>query len=274
MGVGIAGVETDALSQSSSSSKAVPLANGDGHVITPTFLIGMRGVGKSYIGRMAADVLGGTYIDADDVFSQHTGSSVSEYVTAHDWTAFRKTETELLRHFTRGKGSNHTPRSRSLAPHGRQNASAGLSRLPAKPERPFVSAEHRPDRKDGVFRVVLITSGSVASVKMPDIVGALSKVSYLDQVWRVTAEATQERDIAMQVVATRSSLQFYSQGSIDASVLSALQADKHHPNPMPNGSLEGSNPNSLDDGNGVRVWTDADEWSVSRSDRSIRSQVI
>jgi phosphopantothenoylcysteine decarboxylase len=56
------------------------------------------------------------------------------------------------------------------------NAMAGPSQ-PRKPRTPFVSAEHRPEHHDGRFRVVLITSGSVASVKMPDIVGALSRVN-------------------------------------------------------------------------------------------------
>lgn len=48
-----------------------------------------------------------------------------------------------------------------------------------KPSRPFVSSHHRPadDADDGIFRVVLITSGSVASIKAPDIVGALVKVN-------------------------------------------------------------------------------------------------
>jgi len=40
-----------------------------------------------------------------------------------------------------------------------------------------VSANERPETPDGVFRVVLISSGSVASVKIPDVVGALSKAS-------------------------------------------------------------------------------------------------
>jgi hypothetical protein len=63
------------------------------------------------------------------------------------------------------------------------NAVAGPSRLPIKPRRPFVSAEHRPEVADGRFRVVMISSGSVASVKIPDIVGGLSKVSVEHQVW-------------------------------------------------------------------------------------------
>lgn len=49
-----------------------------------------------------------------------------------------------------------------------------------KASKPFVSAHHRPAEGDydGVFRVVVITSGSVASVKLPLIVGALCKVCH------------------------------------------------------------------------------------------------
>jgi hypothetical protein len=45
-----------------------------------------------------------------------------------------------------------------------------------KARKPFVSADYKPVEYDGIFRVVIITSGSVASVKLPLIVGELSKV--------------------------------------------------------------------------------------------------
>ncbi|WWD17276.1 hypothetical protein CI109_101716 [Kwoniella shandongensis] len=99
-----------------------------------------------------------------------------------------------------------------------------------KPSRPFVSAEHRPEGADGIFRVVLITSGSVASIKAPDIVGALMK----------------SPDTAVQVVATKASSHFYTQDVVDQAVRKAVSGDG-----------EGSS----DDDMGVRVWTDEDEWS-------------
>lgn len=48
-----------------------------------------------------------------------------------------------------------------------------------KPLRPFISSHYHSAERvdDGIFRVVLITSGSVASIKAPDIVGALVKVN-------------------------------------------------------------------------------------------------
>ena len=62
--------------------------------------------------------------------------------------------------------------------HPHVNAVAGSSSTPRKSKQPFISADNRPGQYDGVFRVVLISTGSVASVKMPDIVRALSQVSF------------------------------------------------------------------------------------------------
>ena len=68
----------------------------------------MRGAGKTFIGKIAAEVLGGGYTDADDVFQEYTKMSVSAYVDAHDWIAFRKTETDLLKRFmTKKRDVNH-----------------------------------------------------------------------------------------------------------------------------------------------------------------------
>ena len=67
----------------------------------------MRGAGKTYIGRLAAEVIRGEYTDADDVFAEHTKSSVSEYVAAHGWPAFRKTETEILESLTKEARGDH-----------------------------------------------------------------------------------------------------------------------------------------------------------------------
>jgi len=71
--------------------------------------------------------------------------------------------------------------------HGSSNDSASSIAGPSKPatmeprrrtkaRKPFISADYKPVEYDGIFRVVVITSGSVASVKLPLIVGELSKV--------------------------------------------------------------------------------------------------
>ncbi|WVQ80730.1 hypothetical protein IAT38_002835 [Cryptococcus sp. DSM 104549] len=108
-------------------------------------------------------------------------------------------------------------------------ASPGPSRAPRVPAQPFVSALNRPDGEpDGIFRVVLITSGSVASIKAPDIVGALAKTGNID----------------VQVVATKASTHFYSQEDIDKSVRGSLGLEDDYEGDV-----------------GVRVWTDEDEWA-------------
>lgn len=63
------------------------------------------------------------------------------------------------------------------------NAEAGPSHVHArsimvKPTKPFESSRYKPEIPDGIFRVVIISTGSVASIKIPEIVGALSKVGW------------------------------------------------------------------------------------------------
>jgi phosphopantothenoylcysteine decarboxylase len=52
-------------------------------------------------------------------------------------------------------------------------AAAGPSRSHRPP---WTAAAHRPTQPDGIFRVLLISSGSVASIKVPLMVAALQKV--------------------------------------------------------------------------------------------------
>lgn len=65
--------------------------------------------------------------------------------------------------------------------------------------RPFVAADHRPTDADGRFRVVLISSGSVASVKIPNIVNKLKTSPNVD----------------VQVVATKASLHFFDKAAVE-----------------------------------------------------------
>lgn len=99
------GVDLQPASEASAStSSSAPTVEAQAH---PIFLIGMRGAGKTYLGRQVADVLGGEYTDADDVFAAETKMSVSQFVAANDWAAFRRTETEILRKFVAEKQGNH-----------------------------------------------------------------------------------------------------------------------------------------------------------------------
>ncbi|KAI3648236.1 hypothetical protein MP228_006090 [Amoeboaphelidium protococcarum] len=58
-------------------------------------LIGMRSVGKSTLGRLAAQRLGLKYLDLDEEFEAAHGS-VSIFVEKHGWTQFRLEESALL----------------------------------------------------------------------------------------------------------------------------------------------------------------------------------
>ncbi|BEI89909.1 uncharacterized protein CcaverHIS019_0212710 [Cutaneotrichosporon cavernicola] len=71
---------------------------------------------------------------------------------------------------------------------------------PSIRSRPFASDDHRPASPDGKLRVVLVTTGSVASIKMPLIVEALGA----------------DANVEVQVVATGSSLHFYDSSAIEA----------------------------------------------------------
>lgn len=59
-------------------------------------LIGMRGVGKTTLGLIAATSLRRHFIDADSAFQTLHGP-ISAFVTAHGWPQFRARETEILR---------------------------------------------------------------------------------------------------------------------------------------------------------------------------------
>ncbi|MGQ4806837.1 Shikimate kinase 2 [Candidatus Entotheonellaceae bacterium PAL068K] len=55
-------------------------------------LTGMRGTGKSSIGRVLADLLGFAFVDIDTVIEVRAGSRVAEIVAQHGWEHFRALE--------------------------------------------------------------------------------------------------------------------------------------------------------------------------------------
>ncbi|KAG8894452.1 3-dehydroquinate dehydratase (3-dehydroquinase), partial [Tulasnella sp. 417] len=66
-------------------------------------LIGMRGAGKSYIGKLTATVLGLDYTDADEYLAEKVGMGLSEYVKEKGWPAFRDAELEAVCELLRTK---------------------------------------------------------------------------------------------------------------------------------------------------------------------------
>ena len=68
-----------------------------GNTSASVIVIGMRGSGKTFIGQLAAQTLGWTFLDADHAFEEFHKTGVREFVHANGWPAFRAAETELLK---------------------------------------------------------------------------------------------------------------------------------------------------------------------------------
>ncbi|KAF0709617.1 Aste57867_5842 [Aphanomyces stellatus] len=67
------------------------------------YLIGMRGVGKTSLGKHAGAALGMAWIDMDDFLEAHftSGLSIKEYVATHGWAAFRAQEVACLQQWSK-----------------------------------------------------------------------------------------------------------------------------------------------------------------------------
>ncbi|KAJ2892587.1 3-dehydroquinate dehydratase (3-dehydroquinase), partial [Coemansia aciculifera] len=59
-------------------------------------VVGMRGAGKSTLGRAAAKALGLAFVDMDEYVESHVGMSIPAIIQADGWPAFRAHESELL----------------------------------------------------------------------------------------------------------------------------------------------------------------------------------
>lgn len=59
-------------------------------------LIGMRGSGKSTIGKHLADKLSMAFIETDDCIEKKEGLTTRDIVTQYGWPHFRKTEKEII----------------------------------------------------------------------------------------------------------------------------------------------------------------------------------
>ena len=85
-------------------------------------LIGMRASGKSHIGRLLAERMHRTFVDADEVLSQRF--DLGTFIAQHGWDAFRQEETRVLEQLLRecahghvlalGGGVVEAPASRAL----------------------------------------------------------------------------------------------------------------------------------------------------------------
>ncbi len=60
-------------------------------------LVGMRGSGKTAVGKLLAEKLGKRFIEMDELIVQKMGMSIPEIVSKHCWDNFREVEAELCR---------------------------------------------------------------------------------------------------------------------------------------------------------------------------------
>jgi pentafunctional AROM polypeptide len=90
-GVTVSGVDSP-VDFSEGSKKS--LRWNERHVLV---LVGMRGAGKTTLGRVAAKSLGLKFIDLDDIIEQQHGSSVQDIVRERGWELFRDLESDLLK---------------------------------------------------------------------------------------------------------------------------------------------------------------------------------
>ncbi|KAG0206101.1 3-dehydroquinate dehydratase (3-dehydroquinase) [Mortierella sp. NVP41] len=80
--------------KSSSSSKKVSglCAKGDATIV----VIGMRGAGKTSMGRYAARALKRPFEDVDHYFERTLSTTIPEFIKEHGWPAFREQEAKML----------------------------------------------------------------------------------------------------------------------------------------------------------------------------------
>ncbi|KAI4194809.1 MAG: hypothetical protein LQ350_007552 [Teloschistes chrysophthalmus] len=71
------------------------------------FIIGMRGVGKTTTGRLAADTLGWQFIDLDTQLEESSGQTIPEIIKESGWDAFRDRELAMLKDAQQEKPTKH-----------------------------------------------------------------------------------------------------------------------------------------------------------------------
>jgi shikimate kinase len=68
------------------------------------FLVGLRGSGKTSLGRLLAERTGAVFVDTDEMVAGLAGQDIAGIVADRGWEAFRALETEVLRDVCSRKG--------------------------------------------------------------------------------------------------------------------------------------------------------------------------
>jgi len=69
------------------------------------YLIGMRGVGKTSIGKVLAQRLGRDFIDIDEQIALKEGKTIMEIVADQGWEEFRKRENAMVQEISKKENS-------------------------------------------------------------------------------------------------------------------------------------------------------------------------
>lgn len=70
-------------------------------------ILGMRGAGKTHIGKIGAAALGWPVLDADAMFETSFGMTAKKFVEESGWPKFRVAETEILKDIIANKSKGH-----------------------------------------------------------------------------------------------------------------------------------------------------------------------
>lgn len=100
IGIPVSGVDAHPVAGPPSPKLApVPAAAPSGAYIPDAsiFIIGMRGSGKTTVGKLASGTLNRKFLDADAILEEDTQVPVYNYVQIFGWDAFRKAELDVLR---------------------------------------------------------------------------------------------------------------------------------------------------------------------------------
>ncbi|KAJ3116497.1 3-dehydroquinate dehydratase (3-dehydroquinase) [Physocladia obscura] len=108
-GHGEAGYKSAVKSKSDTSKSVAVVGNGkkSDYSESSIVIIGMRGAGKSHMGKSAAKSLGRIFIDSDDYFDSQIGKSIASFVAENSWDEFRKIEASQLKEILKKYPTGH-----------------------------------------------------------------------------------------------------------------------------------------------------------------------
>lgn len=91
------GLNVEGIDLSTENMGASPSGQESTNESASVVIIGMRGSGKSFIGKLASVALSWSFLDADTYFEEKHQVGVREFVHQNGWPAFREAEMEVLK---------------------------------------------------------------------------------------------------------------------------------------------------------------------------------